>query len=77
MAAASYTIVGMEATTDTQNRRPAAVAIAISFRQDQRDWLDAEAERQMHGNRSRIVQDALDLYRETMETRQRIGVQSR
>lgn len=48
------------------------VPTPVSLRKDQRDWLDAEKVRQRHGNRSRIVQDALDLYRETMEARQRL-----
>jgi hypothetical protein len=34
----------------------------ISLRTDQWTWLYAEADRQRHGNTSRIVQDALDAY---------------
>jgi len=45
----------------------------VSLRPDQREWLDEEKVRQLHGNRSRIVQDALDLYRETLEARQRLA----
>lgn len=39
------------------------VPTPVSLRADQREWLDDEARRQMHRNRSRLVQEAIDLYR--------------
>lgn len=52
-------------------QRRAFIATNVSLRPDQRQWLDDEAARQLHGNRSRIIQDALDLYRNIMESRSR------
>jgi hypothetical protein len=43
------------------------IATPVSMRADQRKWIDAEALRQLHGNRSRIVQEAIDLYRKHIE----------
>jgi hypothetical protein len=40
------------------------VATPVSLRTDQREWLDAEALRQLHRNRSRLVQEAIDQYRQ-------------
>jgi hypothetical protein len=40
------------------------VATPVSLRTDQREWLDAEALRQLHRNRSRLVQEAVDIYRQ-------------
>lgn len=57
----------MDIDSNTSNDEQAWVPTPVSLRKDQRDWLDAEKVRQRHGNRSRIVQDALDLYRETQE----------
>lgn len=63
----------MDIDSNTPNEEQAWVPTPVSLRKDQRDWLDEEKVRQRHGNRSRIVQDALDLYRETMEARQRLA----
>lgn len=62
----------MDIDSNTSTDEQAWIPTPVSLRKDQRDWLDEEKVRQRHGNRSRIVQDALDLYRETMETRQRL-----
>lgn len=38
--------------------------VTASVRPDQWEWIEEERVRQRHGNRSRLVQDALDVYRE-------------
>lgn len=64
----------MYSNTNKSTKKSAAwVPTPISLRADQREWLDQEKARQRHNNRSRIVQDALDLYRETLEARQRLA----
>lgn len=64
-------MLSMDTDNDTTAAEQSWIPTPISLRADQREWLDAEKLRQRHGNRSRIVQDALDLYRETLEVRQR------
>lgn len=44
------------------------VPTPVSLRSDQREWLDAEALRQMHRNRSRVIQEAIDFYRRHRQT---------
>ena len=66
-------IVSMDSEINNSPSDQAWVPTPISLRADQREWLDEEKVRQRHGNRSRIVQDALDLYRETLEARQRLA----
>ena len=51
----------MHTDTPTKPKRRAIVQ-GISFRPDQMAFIESEAESQLHGNRSRIVQDAVDLY---------------
>lgn len=42
---------------------------SIAFPVAQLEWIRAEAERQEHGNLSRIVQDAIKAYRDDLEIR--------
>ena len=59
-------------TTDTRIKPGTYSKESISIRRDQREWLEQEAERQLHGNRSRIVQDAIDLYRRHLEVERQL-----
>ena len=65
-------ILSMDSNTDNLQGKQTWIPTPISLRADQREWLDEEKVRQRHGNRSLIVQEALDLYRETLEARQRL-----
>ena len=40
--------------------------VTASVRPDQWEWIEEERIRQRHGNRSRLVQDALDVYRDAL-----------
>lgn len=57
--------INIDTTTTTE-----FIPTPLSIRSDQKEWLDAEAMREMHAdrlpraNRSRIVQEALDLLRD-------------
>ncbi len=53
---------GTQLSQAERDTRGLNVPVAVSLRQDQRQWIEAEAIRQRHGNRSRIVQDAIDFY---------------
>jgi hypothetical protein len=46
------------------SEKPKAIVQGISFRADQLAFIESEAAAQLHGNRSRVVQDAIDLYRQ-------------
>lgn len=49
-------------STTLQKPKRRAIVQGISFRPDQMAFIESEAAGQLHGNRSRIVQDAVDLY---------------
>lgn len=70
-----YMIVSMDSNNNTpsQAEKEPYPILTSSIRPDQWLWIEEERVRQRHGNRSRLVQDALDLYIETMETRNRLG----
>ena len=58
----------MNTLTEPKRTRRAIVQ-GISFRPDQMAFIESEAESQLHGNRSRIVQEAVDLYRQVRNGR--------
>lgn len=57
----------MDTNNDNGSSEQSWIPTPISLRADQREWLDEEKVRQRHGNRSRIVQEAIDRYREQIE----------
>jgi predicted SAM-dependent methyltransferase len=56
----------MKIKRDTNTVDP-AITRGISLRMSHHDWLEEEAERQGHFNKSRIVQEALESYRSQRE----------
>ena len=54
-------IVYMDIDIDSAEPKSTWPVTPVSLRPDQREWLDQEKVRQLHGNRSRVVQDAIDL----------------
>ena len=53
-----------QASAAKAKKRQMYPLVTASVRPDQWEWIEEERVRQRHGNRSRLVQDALDVYRE-------------
>lgn len=60
-------ILSMDTDSNNDGQKAIWPVTPVSLRPDQREWLDREKVRQKHGNRSRIVQEAIDRYREQIE----------
>jgi hypothetical protein len=45
----------------------ATISRGISFRNSEWEWIEEEAQREFRGNRSRVLQEALALYRSQRE----------